>query len=109
MTDIIDEQSGELKNQVRKDIKHRELMEINSIPAQFADRLYITPKGQTIILSFCEDVPSADDTKVRSRVAMHVPAFLHFTDMLNTVANQIREAMEQQQQPKTKEEHKGLH
>ena len=81
----------------RKEIKHREMMEIFSIPAVFADRMYVTPKGQAVTICFSEDVNNADDSLVRARVAMHVPAFLHFAQMMNNIALQITTAMQEQQ------------
>lgn len=95
MTDISDKQSGELTQPKKKEIKYREHIEINSGPAVFIDRIYVTTKGPSIVISMCEDVQEVEETRLRSRVAMHVPGFLNFADTLTAIAKQIREAVAQ--------------
>lgn len=87
----------------KKQLKHRELMEITDIPAPLTDRAYISPKGQAIVISFCEEVNDTDDIRVRSRVALTIGAFLQIAEMFNSVALQIREASAKQQAEKLKD------
>jgi hypothetical protein len=82
---------------LRKEIKHREMMELMDTAAVFADRMYITPKRMAVTLSFCEDIPNAEENKVRARVAMTLESFMNFADMMTAVSKQIRDHQAKQQ------------
>lgn len=87
-----------MSDNMRSDVKHREMMEIHNLPAVYADRMYITPKRMAVILSFCEDIPNAEENKVRARVGMTLEVFMHFADMMAKVAQQVRDHQTKQSQ-----------
>ncbi len=84
--------------QARTNVTYSELLEINSVPAPYVDRINISQKNEIVRITFAEDVGHgmSAESNARCAVSMSISGFFKMLELFNQHGANLQKAFEAQ-------------